>query len=112
MHRRPVEATLLLGTAFVMAALVGAAGSHAGAESRAGTIAFLRFPAGAGTQEASLFVIKADGIGLRRLTPLARSSGRTRGHPTGASSPTRTEARSGSSALTEQGEYVSFRGRN
>ena len=69
MHRRPLAATLLLGTAFVMAAVVGAAGSYAGAESRAGTIGFLRFPAGSGTSEASLFVIRADGIGLRRLTP-------------------------------------------
>ncbi len=59
----------------VLAALtsvvVGSAAGHVGAKRRAGTIAFLRYPPGAWVADVggpSLFVMKADGTGLRRLT--------------------------------------------
>ncbi len=48
--------------------LVGAGVGYAGTEQRAGAIAFLRDPAGTGTVQTSLFVVQADGTGLRRLT--------------------------------------------
>ncbi len=54
--------------AVLITVLLGAAGAQAGAQKRTGTIAFLRSPAGIGTSERSLFVIRADGTGLRRLT--------------------------------------------
>src|SRR4051794_38096892 len=67
--------TCLVLVAVAAAALSGVLGgptpSHAGLRSRAGTIAFLRFPPGGwerGGGGAGLFVIQADGSGLRRLT--------------------------------------------
>ena len=60
-----------LATAALAGALVGTAAGHGGAERRAGTIAFLRYPPGAWVADVggpSLFVIQADGTGLRRLT--------------------------------------------
>ena len=51
------------------AVLVGATASHAGVQGRSGTIAFLRSDAGLGLGSSGLFAIKADGSGLRRLTP-------------------------------------------
>ena len=56
---RVLRASLLL-CGVVAAVLVGATASRAEVEGRSGTIAFLR---------GGLFVIKADGSGLRRLTP-------------------------------------------
>jgi hypothetical protein len=50
---------------------MGAVIGRAGTKSRAGTIASLRFPPGAWGADVggpSLFVIKADGTGLQRLT--------------------------------------------
>ena len=47
-------------------ALVGATAGHAGVQGRSGTIAFLR---SVGDGPSSLFAIKPDGSGLRRLTP-------------------------------------------
>ena len=52
--------------AVLIGGLGGAAASHAGVRSRAGTIAFVRGWAG---DRAGLFAIEADGSGLRRLTP-------------------------------------------
>jgi TolB protein len=46
--------------------LVGATAGHAGVQSRAGTITFLR---GVGDGPSGLFAIRADGSGFRRLTP-------------------------------------------
>lgn len=67
-----------IGLAFVMAASAAVSRTtdsvsrHAAAKQRAGTIAFLRSPAGAagpyGTGQ-SLYVIHADGSGLLRVTP-------------------------------------------
>jgi dipeptidyl aminopeptidase/acylaminoacyl peptidase len=57
--------------ALLAVVLVGAGAGRAGTEGRVGTIAFLRFSPGAwksGTGGA-LFVIQADGSGLRQLTP-------------------------------------------
>jgi Tol biopolymer transport system component len=64
---------LLAGAAaaVLVGVLVGAGASPAGSErARAGTIAFLRGSSGAGTPDSSLFTIRADGSGLRRVTPL------------------------------------------
>jgi TolB protein len=52
--------------AVLTSVLVGAPSGRAGVERRAGTIAFLRGNVGV---RAGLFVIQADGSGLRRLTP-------------------------------------------
>jgi TolB protein len=49
--------------------LVGATAGHTGAQGRSGTIAFLRSDAGLGLGSAALFAIRADGSGVRRLTP-------------------------------------------
>ena len=49
--------------------LVGATAGHAGVQSRSGTIAFFRSDGGLGLGSAGLFAIRADGSGLRRLTP-------------------------------------------
>lgn len=46
--------------------LVGATAGHAGVQARSGTIAFIR---SVGDGPSSLFAIKPDGSGLRRLTP-------------------------------------------
>ena len=48
--------------------LVGAVGSHAAASKRAGTIAFIRLVNGP-VFGGRLFVVRADGSGLRRVTP-------------------------------------------
>src|SRR3954451_5368484 len=48
---------------------LGTAAGHAGAQERSGMIAFLRSSAGIGTADTALFVVRADGTGLRRLTP-------------------------------------------
>jgi Tol biopolymer transport system component len=53
--------------ALLVAVLVGTEATHAGTQRRAGTIAFLRLPPA--DNGASLYVIRADGTGLRRLTP-------------------------------------------
>jgi Tol biopolymer transport system component len=52
---------------------IGASTGHAGTENRTGTIAFLRYSGGGYTGWPRLFVIKADGTGLRRLTSLDSS---------------------------------------
>lgn len=57
-----------IALAVLTTSLLGAAGARAGTEGGGGHIAFLRFAAGVGTSRASLFVIRADGTGLRRLT--------------------------------------------
>jgi len=64
----PVSLGKLAGSAGALAAavLVGATTGHTAAHRRSGTIAFLR-TVGAGP--SGLFVIGADGSGLRRLTP-------------------------------------------
>ena len=53
--------------AILASLLVGAGVGHAGTEQRAGTIAFLRAPA-IQSPQTSLFVVREDGTGLRRLT--------------------------------------------
>ena len=59
----------------VACALVGVAAGHAGEGRRAGKIAFLRLSAATALQtfEPGLFVVGADGTGLRRLTPQGTS---------------------------------------
>lgn len=54
--------------AILTCVLVETGRGYAGSEQRAGMIAFLRAPAGIGTSQTSLFVVRADGTGLRRLT--------------------------------------------
>jgi TolB protein len=53
--------------ALLLALLAGTEATRADTEPRSGTIAFLRSPPAGGS--ASLFVIRPDGTGLRRLTP-------------------------------------------
>jgi Tol biopolymer transport system component len=53
--------------ALLLSVLVGTGVTRADTERRTGTIAFLRSPPAGGG--ASLFVIRPDGTGLRRLTP-------------------------------------------
>ena len=56
--------------AVLISVLLGASGDHTGAQKREGTIAFVRTPLGGPSPKAgvTLFVIHADGTGLRRLT--------------------------------------------
>jgi TolB protein len=61
--------------------LIGAPASAAGVGSRAGTIAFLRT---VGDGPDSLFAIRADGSGLRRLTPSSADVGAYEWAPDGA----------------------------
>ncbi len=71
-----MRASRLIGLALLAGAFaavltgvpVGAAVSHAAASKRAGTIAFIRAAPGTGYQ-GELFSVRADGSGLRRLTP-------------------------------------------
>jgi Tol biopolymer transport system component len=58
--------------AVLLGVLAGAAATHASTERRTGTIAFLRLSNGS-SGGLSLFVIKPDGSGLRRLTPAGTS---------------------------------------
>ena len=71
-HLTPMAVTRWLAAAGALASLatllVGAGAGYAGTEQRAGTIAFLRAPAGIQSAQTSLFVVRADGTGLRRLT--------------------------------------------
>jgi TolB protein len=55
--------------ALVTLLLVGATASQAGVARRTGMIAFVRSPTGFVSPDLSLFVIRADGSGLRSLTP-------------------------------------------
>jgi len=72
----PLRASRLTGLALLAAAfgavltgvLVGAAGSGAAASNRAGTIAFLRIAPGP-RFAGQLFTVRADGKGLRHVTP-------------------------------------------
>lgn len=67
MRRSRLTGPLLVAGA-VAAALVGAVASHAAASHRAGTIAFVRLAPGPGFV-GQLFSVRADGSGLRRVTP-------------------------------------------
>jgi len=67
----PTGSVLLTGAVVVVltGVVVGAAASRAGVQGRSGTIAFFRSDGGLGVGSAGLFAIRADGSGLRRLTP-------------------------------------------
>lgn len=67
---RPTGSVLLAGAtaAVLLGVLVGATASPAGVERRAGTIAFTRTVGAGPSPPSGLFVIRADGSGLRRLT--------------------------------------------
>jgi TolB protein len=67
---RLTGSVLLAGAlaAVLTGALVGAAGSHASASKRAGTIAFIRVAPGP-DYVRQLFSVRADGSGLRSVTP-------------------------------------------
>jgi TolB protein len=60
----------------LLLAVVGSAAGHAGYRQRTGSIAFLRMPAATALRvfAPALFVIRADGSGLRRLTPRGTSA--------------------------------------
>lgn len=65
-----LAAVALLGaTAAASPSRAGVAAIHAGAEPYTGTIAFLRGPPDASTISQSLYVVRPDGSGVRRLTP-------------------------------------------
>ncbi len=94
--------------AVVASVSLGTVSGHAGTALRAGRIAFLRSPPVAVPRDKVLFVMNADGTGLRRLSQRTHLSSGMRGRPTGAPSRTRMAIRSGSSVQTERGPYDSF----
>ena len=71
---RLLGSVLLAGAlvAVLTGVLVGAAGSHAAASKRAGTIAFIRVGPGPDYM-GQLFSVRADGSGLRPVTPRDKS---------------------------------------
>jgi TolB protein len=86
MNKLSTGSVLVIGAVAVVltGVLVGPTASSAGVQGRSGAIAFVRSDAGLGLGSAGLFTIRADGSGLRRLTPSGSDIGSFEWAPDGS----------------------------